>query len=231
MNELSEIELSDSFEKYIKSDKNKINSFDFVFREVSCIQGIPDFIAISNDSYLKTITKELDLSSVTVESSAVILSLLKSKAPRTIKYLENKSGYQISTVRRALNLLESQELVLKNDRNQYFLGCKWIEPVTEVWAFELKLKNWKRALFQALQYKTFANRVAVVFPVNMKELLNKNIDVFKKFNVGVIIYDHKTYEIEFLSKPSKLKPSSRSQNLYTLSRLASELKFFDKSVL
>lgn len=52
-------------------------------------------------------------------------------------------------------------------------------------AIEAKLKNWKRALQQAYRYKWFAEYSYVVMDSFYSKSAIKNIDQFKKYNVGL----------------------------------------------
>ncbi len=56
-------------------------------------------------------------------------------------------------------------------------------------AVEFKLKNWRRALKQAFKYKNFANESYVVLDKEQSKRATKNLDLFKKANIGLITYD------------------------------------------
>src|SRR5699024_8837782 len=56
-------------------------------------------------------------------------------------------------------------------------------------AVEFKLKNWRRALKQAFRYKNFANEAYVVLDKEQSERATKNIELFKRANIGLITYD------------------------------------------
>ena len=56
-------------------------------------------------------------------------------------------------------------------------------------AIEMKLSNWKRALYQAFIYTNFANKSYIAMPENKQETILKNIDEFTKWGIGVLIVD------------------------------------------
>lgn len=56
-------------------------------------------------------------------------------------------------------------------------------------AIEMKLSNWKRALYQAFIYTNFANKCYIAMPENKKEVIKKNLDEFTKWGIGVLIVD------------------------------------------
>lgn len=63
------------------------------------------------------------------------------------------------------------------------------EMELEAVAFELKLSNWKRALAQAFRYKAFAETAYVVIDFACAGPAMKNLDRFKRCNVGLISVD------------------------------------------
>lgn len=222
MSKLTEELLAVEFEKMLISNSiNQFPKFNSVFREVSCFQGIPDFIAISGENIdLIEYSSSKELS---IDSSSLILSLLKKKAPRSEEFLVRSSGLAPQTITKILVALKKSNIVSVTNSGGYFLGPNYKKPNVELWAFELKLENWKRALFQALQYKAFANRVIIVFPSNKAKLLKRNLEIFRTLKIGVMTLDVKDRSFEIILKPYKLKPSSNYHNLFALSRIADEM--------
>ena len=217
---LTELEMSDKFELLLSRNvSNELPEFEALFREVTCKQGIPDLIGISkiknNSDWLFNPPKDIN-----VEASSLILSLLKKKSPRRLKYLEDKTGYTPKYLCRALIVLLREGYVIQTEYGSYLLSETSINEPPELWAFELKLKNWKRAMFQALQYKAFANKVAVVFPLDRKNIMLKNLDSFKSVNVGVYIFDSEKMIIETLYKPRKGLPQSKQHSIYALGKIS-----------
>ena len=94
--------------------------------------------------------------------------------------------------------------------------ANWKNFDVDLWAFELKLKNWKRALYQATQYKAFSNSVFTVFPYYKKALLEKNMHYFKNLNIGCLLLDSDTNELFVLNYPQKEQLIRGSQYLYAL---------------
>jgi hypothetical protein len=63
------------------------------------------------------------------------------------------------------------------------------EKNTFIVSFELKLKNWKRAATQAFRYKSFSNTCYVVMEKKGAASAISNIDFFRKFNIGLAVFD------------------------------------------
>ncbi len=106
--------------------------------------------------------------------------------------------------------------------NLYYLSGQSKSEVGDIWAFELKLSNWKRAIFQALQYKAFANYSVIVFPIEKEKLLLNNLETFRNLNIGVLLFDIKNQKSQWLVHPKKEKPISKSQTIYLLYKIASK---------
>jgi hypothetical protein len=81
----------------------------------------------------------------------------------------------------------------------------------ELIAFELKLKNWKQAIKQAFRYKSFSNLSYVVIPSVSVDPAFKNIELFKKYNIGLAGFNS-LREFEILFKPTSEIPYSDNLN-------------------
>jgi hypothetical protein len=68
-------------------------------------------------------------------------------------------------------------------------------------AVEMKLSNWRRALYQATLYTLFADRCYVAMPSTKEMLLTRNFENFRKWGVGVLIVksDDEVYELNPVS--------------------------------
>lgn len=56
----------------------------------------------------------------------------------------------------------------------------------KTFAFEMKKSDWKRALTQAFRYKAFVNYSFVIIDIFHAQPAIKNIDLFKRANIGLI---------------------------------------------
>lgn len=74
-----------------------------------------------------------------------------------------------------------------------------------VFSFEMKLRNWKRALTQAFKYKAFSEFSYVVIDHYHSGSAIKNITEFKKANIGLLSID-KNGRIYCHVKPVKEEP-------------------------
>ena len=75
-------------------------------------------------------------------------------------------------------------------------------------SFELKLKNWKRAAKQAFRYKSFSNISYVVIGSNSADSAINNIEMFKRYNIGLASFDSNSLDFHF--KPKTNSPYSEN---------------------
>lgn len=91
----------------------------------------------------------------------------------------------------------------------YIIVEKEKDQLKNVVAYELKLKNWKRALVQAFRYKSFANQSFVVMDDNHIGNAIKCIDDFKRVKVGLASFNsEKNFTIHYT--PENDSPFSSS---------------------
>jgi len=62
-------------------------------------------------------------------------------------------------------------------------------PINTIYAIEAKMKDWKRALYQASRYKEFANQSWVLLDNHYCRPALNNLSEFKKRNIGLLTID------------------------------------------
>ena len=95
MDEFTELEMADAFEHTLKASLVKgIPNFDILYREVSCQQGIPDFVGLSS----AVLIQNYDFSNLTAtESCSIIMSILKRNSGRRKEYIKEKTALSDAT--------------------------------------------------------------------------------------------------------------------------------------
>jgi len=138
-----------------------------------------------------------------------ILSYLKRSSPRTQAFLRSRLSVSNPTFEKAIRDLVNVKLVRRRSDDIFLLASKADIPSVEICAFEFKLDDWKRALFQATRYRSFAHRVYVVLPTSIITRTEKLWDSFQMQNIGLLAHDrHEGSERVLLSRKSE--PRSRS---------------------
>jgi hypothetical protein len=97
-------------------------------------------------------------------------------------------------------------------------------PKVEICSFELKLKNWQRALYQATRYRSFSQRVFVVMPPGSAELAYRNKYLFERANIGLVSHDT-SGQSRVLVRPKKRPPNATYRTIMAIGMLsASKIK-------
>ena len=217
--EYSEMYHADMFEMGLKYKvyTDALPYFQNVLREISCKEGIADFICYKQTGFLRKNSSIIcEINNLVGKSFIPVVSVLMRNEKQTIENISLLSGYNTARIKKIIKVLSDFNIVKENKFNQYSLYANWKNFDVDLWAFELKLKNWKRALYQATQYKSFSNNVFTVFPSYKKDLLEKNIHYFKNLNIGCILMNTDTNEISILNYPKKEELIRGSQYLYAL---------------
>lgn len=217
--EYSEMYHADMFEMGLKYKvyADILPFFENVLREIPCKEGIADFICYKQTSFLRKNSNIIcEINDLVGKSFIPVMSVLMRNEKQTIENISLLSGYNSARIKKIIKVLSKFNIVKENKFNQYSLYANWKNFDVDLWAFELKLKNWKRALYQATQYKSFSNNVFTVFPNYKKDLLEKNLQYFKNLNIGCITMNTDTNEISILNYPEKEELIRGSQYLYAL---------------
>lgn len=214
---------TDLVETFISSiSKEQADVLQIILREVDCWQGRADVV--------KAIIKS-DRSILNFEQTSVLrnyacanmISLLHKKAPRSKSFLQKYMGLSNATINKCIGQLSKVGIIQQTLTGTYVINESFSLPKVELWAYEAKLTNWKRALYQASQYKAFSNYSYVVMPKEGIEPAIKNIKAFKINNIGLIqVEESGLYKIIY--KPIKIKPRKKSYNIIGIAQVLQELE-------
>lgn len=104
----------------------------------------------------------------------------------------------------------------------FYITKKYYPRFDKSIAIEAKLKNWKRALFQAHRYNFVADKSFVVLPEKFTKPAVKNIEHFVQYNVGLIGVSENTIKIHHTPRKNPLKYRNKIMTGYTLESLIFE---------
>lgn len=93
-------------------------------------------------------------------------------------------------------------------------------PNGYITTFELKIRDWKKALKQAIRYKYYSNRVIVILPIENVNTAKLNRNIFADLNVGLWAFDKKGSKLEKIFTPRFHKPlniNAKEKVLYLIS--------------
>ncbi len=211
-----EFEALESFERVLKVSLIKeLPNFERVYRE---LQGSADFVGFPHEKLIGA----YDFSKLSsLEHGSLILSILKYNSGRTKDYIKERTGITDIALNRALRELKVHGFLLKK-KNLYFLSESFVQESDNIWAFDIKAPNWKRALQQATLYKAFANYVVAVRPFDEEETLQEKLELFVELNVGLLLFNPQSSEFKWLRRSLKDNALSKWQKLFFLGRLSAQ---------
>lgn len=199
-----------------------VNRDSVILREVECGQGRTDviqaFYKLNNPDDCRP---QLPASLANLTSSTIV-SKLHYHSPRKLEYLMKQTGYTEGTVKKHLTKLEQEDIVKEVD-GKFVLSSAFRIPELEVWSYEAKLHDWRRATYQALQYRAFSHRIFLVFPESSLTRIDEKLQMLKKLNVGLIGVNGDG-ELTIHYSPKKQEPSSRRFHVLALGQILGGMK-------
>lgn len=185
----------------------------FLMEEVEGIHGRVDRMMVSLPSALRpTKTRSALLQQ---ETCCRIVVALRARQPKTVEQLALDVGRSRETIRYWLSRMTDARLVRVTPAGGYVLGPKSSLPDCEIWCFEGKLRDWKRALYQATRYRAFAHRSFVVMPDDLIRSAESQVDRFRLARVGLISLDADG-QFRIVTKPRSHQP--RSPVMFTMAQ-------------
>lgn len=213
----TEVELTRAFLHAMAEPVKGMPSFETVVTELKCAQGRPDIVAVRARSGRTSDDRFLNSPTPLTFGKATVLTLLKPRALRTETYLQRITRLDSQALRRILRELEEAGLA-RRAGEQRWVAAKAV-PKPELWAFELKVSDWRRALFQAQQYAAFADSVSVVMAADRVHRAKVAQGWFEKLGIGLLALDSATGKLQILTRARRRPPSSVVHRLVALSEL------------
>lgn len=205
--------LVDSFEHLLL--KIHGNTHTIALRELDCWQGRADLVVAKMKTQYQISQEGLEL--LNRLGHATILALLHKKRPLTFATIASKSGLSLSTLKKYLNELKQANVVQISETGGYLLHSDILLPQIEFHAYEAKLRDWRRALYQAINYYGFAQYSSVVMPERFIKPALENLWTFEANGVGLLSYSFDGLKIHL--KPKRNRPRKRSFHLVGIGRV------------
>lgn len=149
-----------------------------------------------------------------------VLAALRRRKLLALEELKIAVGVSLPVLRKVLRDLVVAKLIFPVAEDLYRLSKNISFPKIEICSFEMKLDNWKRALYQSTRYHSFSHRVFVVMPREAMSSVERNKEQFVRMGIGLMTHsaDGST---KILVRPSKRDPRSSYQSLMALGMLLS----------
>ncbi len=91
-------------------------------------------------------------------------------------------------------------------------------------AFEMKLKDWRRALSQAYRYSYFSDRAIVVLPTDVANRAAVHLDTFRRLGIGLWGYEPKTERLDMRFTPTDTKAKSPAAREKAVGRISAKIE-------
>jgi DNA-binding transcriptional ArsR family regulator len=144
-----------------------------------------------------------------------LLAALRQRSAQSEGDLLQRLGVTPPVLRKWLRALVEAGFVVETSAHRYRAISSHVLPVVEICAFELKLKDWRRALYQATRYRSFSHRVFVVMPSESADTAFRYQDSFRKANIGLVGHDT-TGNSRVLIRPLKRQPNAGYRTIMAL---------------
>lgn len=92
-------------------------------------------------------------------------------------------------------------------------------------AFEMKLKDWRRALMQAHRYRYFSDKAVVVLPEKVADLAQQGMDLFRQLEVGLWSFDPKSGRIQMRFDPKGTRARNITAREKAIDGILSQVQF------
>jgi hypothetical protein len=165
-------------------------AFDRIAAEVDFTQGRPDFIGVKGAKRrTRTLPGIYAGISVPVSHIARVLTVLERDQIIALADLAHAAAVTLPRTRRIVLPLERIGAVCADAEGTVrVVDLDRIER-PDLWAFELKLDDWKRCLFQTLVCRSYARRVTAVFPAAKAKHIEAVAPAFAAYGIGVMLFD------------------------------------------
>lgn len=189
-----------------------------IFKEISVGYGIADMVvSVVNEE------KQEDRKGVNslTEKEVHTYTVLENERWLTFAELRNITRigkYQLTS---SLSNLKEKGFIEEN-RGEYQISKEFDLIFDFNFAIEAKLRNWKRALHQAYRYRWFSEYAYVVLDHHYSAPAIAQLDLFKKFNVGLASIDSAGEIFRHYHPVRKVPFDIRMQRLFS-EKMRSEL--------
>jgi len=191
-----------------------------ILKEFDCSNGIADIIFFDLRKNWQNTSELGDIPS----RWAYALLKLPYRRNFTIDEYLIISGMSIKYARRALEQFEKVGFCKKGIKKDTWVKVRQPRPiVNKIYAIEAKLKNWKRALIQADRYRYYATQSWVLLDAFSIKPAVKNIEQFKRLNVGLASITS-SGEISNYYTPTSKPPKSKLHYWQANSEIAQRVK-------
>lgn len=196
--------------------------FALVQAEVPCAQGRPDYVASTHLGHLRPDQQSVLVKASSTPTKARLLAVLTNGEICTEADLLASTGVSTRLLRSCMAEFSDLNLVEKHGRTEFHIVPNALTLEWDLWAFELKVDHWQRALFQACQYRAFAQHSVVVLAEQWIHRADRQLDRFRTLGIGLFALDVSSGSVRSVLAPRARPPASRWHHLYALGRFLAQ---------
>jgi hypothetical protein len=206
---LTEAQMGRRFRSVLKAGDKPLMAFTAVDAEVDFTQGRPDFVGVNGAKRGKrTLPGIYAGTRIPVSHIARVLTVLERDQTISLIDLAQAAAVTLPRTRRIVHPLERIGAVCADaEETLRVVDLDRIER-PDLWAFELKLDDWKRCLFQTMVCRSYASRVTAIFPKAKANHIKQVAPAFAQHGVGVMLFDADTDKLKPLVPTAARKPMS-----------------------
>lgn len=189
---------------------------NLAFHEFSAGYGIADLVFAPNFAFSKKIAIRTPLTSF--ESLKMLLTLNEGKQYDFAEFLQLFPYLTAYEIKKQLHVLVMNGYVSKIGTSIFYktLTENSFNPIHKIIAIEVKLNDHKNGLIQARRYQYFADESYLAILKSAEK--NIDIDAFNGYNIGLILFDPGTNNIEI-----KHPTPTNNNHEYAVGLLAKEM--------
>jgi hypothetical protein len=188
-----------------------------VAAEFACGEGVADIVQAWVAAEALARWPDVWWEALTSETAAALVSHLQHRGAGSLAALAQVRGLTLPTTRRHVSDLRRAGLLEMHDGVYRLADEARVRPGSEIWAFELKLRDWRRALYQALRYRSFAHYAVVVLP-ERRPSVTIDVSAFALFGIGLVVVPESGGP-RFAIAPRKQRPRSRVTHMAAVAQL------------
>lgn len=152
-----------------------------LFEEVSLGYGVADIVICDINI---PVSNEIRSQESLNRSDINIYSIINRNKSVSFDKIYDTTRSSKKAISDSLTKLVNRKYVLQIE-NQFQVDEEYKLFYKNNFAIEAKLRNWKRALYQAYRYKWFADFSFVVLDAYYAEQAIENLDLFQRYNIGL----------------------------------------------
>jgi len=179
--------------EFLKYDIGSSRSTYFLMEEFNSHCGIADIVL---GTYLPLEVQEFTRKGIHWNWVRPIYDLIENQEIDMNGFIETY-GISKSTASARFREYSEAGFLKEVSKGQYRVVREYKLITDTIISIEAKIKNWKRALQQAIRYKRFSNKSYVLLDRKYISSALKNIHIFQERNVGLLSMENEDYEIHY----------------------------------